>query len=168
VIVFRPEDEKTPPGDYREATERTRTALARGPLSIDDPGAVRDYFDRYYGEGADLGKQEQKVRCEELAFRSLARAFEMISDLTQTVFVGYDAAGRALIERLLAWGQLNREMLRGLQRYTVGLYPNEFALAQRGVIKEVRPDSNLWVCQEGCYDESLGLLLSRGAGEMVF
>jgi len=166
MIVFRPEDEKTPPGAYREATERTRVALARGPISIDDPAAVREYFDRYYGDGADLGKQEQNWR-DELAFRSLAQAFEMISDLTQAVFIGYDAMARAVIEELLARGRLDREILRALQRYTVGLYPGEFFLARQGVIQEVRPDSDLWVCQESCYDESLGLVLDRTASEMV-
>lgn len=85
VIVFEPEDQSTPPGVYREATERTRALIREGGLSIDDPECIRQYFDRLYGE-ANLGADTEKLR-RESKFRDLSKEFEMIPDNTESVFV---------------------------------------------------------------------------------
>lgn len=156
VIVFEPQNNELPPGVYTEATERTQALIREGGLSIDDPDCIRKYFDRLYGE-ADLGKKIQDDR-RNLKFRDVGE-LRMIDDITQSVFVPYGAEARGLIARLTAAGVLFLDLRRGLQRYTVGLYENEFRAAVRtGAIHEAWSNSNLWICPEGFYDEKLGFV----------
>ena len=166
VVVFEPEEPNLPPGVYREATERTKVLMQEGGLSIDNPGCIRQYFDRLYGE-ANLGEELQKLRSE-AKFREVSEEFEMIADNTQTIFVPYNAEARALIEQLNAAGVLYLKLRRGLQRYTVGIYEKEFRTAvARGILHEVRPGSNLWICPEGLYDSKLGFVTEPTAKQMV-
>jgi CRISPR-associated endonuclease/helicase Cas3 len=166
VIVFEPEEPGLPPGVYREATDRTQALIREGGLSIDEPDCIRRYFDRLYGE-ANLGEDLEQLRTD-LRFRDVGENFKMIADNSQSIFVPYDAEARDLIEQLNAAGVLHLNLRRRLQRYTVGLYPREIqAAAQRGVLYEVRPGSNLWICPEGFYDEKLGFVMEPSPGQMV-
>lgn len=165
VIVFEPEDEGLPQGVYREATKRTHALIQEGGLSIDDPDCIRRYFDRLYGE-ANLGDELQAKRCA-AKFREVGQEFEMIAD-TQTIFVPYDGKSRELIEQLQAAGVLHLELRRGLQRYSIGVYDREFRdAAARGIVREVRPGSDVWICQEGFYDNKLGFITAPMAKQMV-
>jgi CRISPR-associated endonuclease/helicase Cas3 len=166
VIVFEPEESRLPPGVYLEATDRTQALIREGGLSIDDPDCIRRYFDRLYGE-ADLGEGLETLRTN-LKFRCVSKEFEMIANDTQSVFVPYDAEARDLIGQLNAAGVLHLNLRRRLQRYTVGLHPREVqAAAQRGVLYQVRPNSSLWICPEGFYDEKLGFVMEPSPGQMV-
>jgi CRISPR-associated endonuclease/helicase Cas3 len=167
VIVFEPEEASLPPGVYREATARTQVLIQEGGLSIDNPDCIRQYFDRLYGE-ANLGEELQKLRSE-AKFREVSEEFEMIADNTQTVFVPYNTEARELIGQLHAAGVLYLKLRRGLQRYTVGIYEKEFRTAvARGILHEVRPGSDLWICSEGFYDPNLGFVTEPTARQMVF
>lgn len=165
-IVFEPDEDNLPLGVYREATERTRAMIREGGLSIDNPDHIRQYFDRLYAE-ANLGKELEDLRTR-MKFRDVSEQFEMIADNTQSVFVPYDAEARDLIAQLNAAGVLNLKLRRRLQRYTVGLYLNEIRAAARvGILYEVRPGSNLWICPEGFYDQKLGFLTDLAPYQMV-
>jgi CRISPR-associated endonuclease/helicase Cas3 len=166
VIVFRSPDEKTPPNEYREATDITRVmaknALQRGqPLQTDSTEQMTRYWNRYFTEGDDLGTPLQKLRLE-AKFATLADKFEMISNRTLDVFVPYDDAGRSAIQELRETGLLNKLMRAKLQRYTVGLRPYELEKA-RGVLEEIRKDSGIWVAVERAYTERKGLKLELSA-----
>ena len=166
VVVFQPENNELPPGVYTEATERTQALIRQGGLSIDNPDCIRQYFDRLYGE-ANLGREIQGFR-ERLRFRDVGEEFKMIDDNTQSIFVPYDPAARDLIARLNSAGVLYLELRHGLQRYTVGLYESEIRTAVRtGILYEVRPSSNLWICPEGLYSEKLGFVTEPSADQMV-
>jgi CRISPR-associated endonuclease/helicase Cas3 len=166
VVVFEPEDAGLPPGVYREATERTHILIEDGGLSIDNPDCIRQYFDRLYSE-ANLGEELEEFRSK-AKFRDVSKEFEMISDNTETIFVPYDAEARELIEQLQAAGVLYLRLRRGLQRYTVGIYERAFRMAvARGILHEVRPDSNLWICPEGFYDTRLGFVTEPTSSQMV-
>ena len=166
VIVFEPEEASLPPGVYREATERTQALIQEGGLSIHNPDAIRQYFDRLYGE-ANLGEELQRLRGEG-KFRDVSNEFEMIADNTKTIFVPHNADARELIAQLQASGVLHLKLRRGLQRYTVGIREKEFrgAVAQ-GILREVRPGSDLWICPEGFYDPTLGFVTKPTPGQMV-
>jgi CRISPR-associated endonuclease/helicase Cas3 len=167
VVVFEPEEACLPAGVYREATERTLALIQEGGLSIDNPDCIRQYFDRLYGEGADLGESLEELRRAE-KFREVSKEFEMIADNTQTIFVPYNADARGLIAQLRMAGVLYLKLRRGLQRYTVGIRKKEFWHAvARGILREVRPGSNLWICQEGFYDPTLGFVTEPTAKQMV-
>jgi CRISPR-associated endonuclease/helicase Cas3 len=168
VVVFEPEDAGLPPGVYREATARTHVLIEDGGLSIDNPDCIRQYFDRLYGEGADLGGELEELRRAE-KFRDVSERFELIEDNTQTIFVPYDTKALELIAQLRATGVLYLKLRRDLQRYTVGIYEKEFRTAvARGILREVRPGSDLWICQEGFYDRQFGFVTEPTAKQMVF
>lgn len=166
VIVFGPEEAKLPSDSYREATDRTQALVRAGGLSLDEPNHMRQYFERLYGEG-DLGREIEDLRAE-MKFRKVNDEFEIISDRTQSVFVPYDTDAREAIAELNQTGVLHLRLRRRLQRYTIGLYPNQiYAGAARGVLYEVRAKLGLWVCAEGFYDEKLGFVPEPSAADMV-
>jgi len=160
LIVFRSEDEKTPPHDYREATDITgtmaRVAVARGePIQPDSLEVMNHFWNRYFGEGDDLGRPLQERRLTAM-FATLADEFEMISSRTLDVFVPYDLAARDALDELRRIGQLTKDLRRRLRRYTVGLQPYERDKA-RGVLEEVRKESGVFVAVAQAYSGETGL-----------
>lgn len=168
VVVFLPEDDRVPPNEYKQATGLTRAlvqnALLQGTsLQVDSSEAILHFFERYYGEGANLGDALQAMRSR-AEFATLAENFEMISNRTRDVFVPY-GEGQKWIEELRNIGRLTRELRRKLQRYVVGLQPYEFEKA-RGVLAEVRPESEIWIAVERSYSETTGLKFELGAEDL--
>jgi len=167
LVVFRTEDGKTPPHEYKEATDITRNMAKRAPLSIDDPAVMHLYFHKYYGEAdaLSLGAGLEAKR-DDVKFRDVAEEFEMISDYTQDVFVCRDEKSRAAIAELDAIGTMTSELRRKLQRYVVGLNPSEFLQARRGAVRQIR-DTDCWVCVDGFYTDDLGIVIAPAAASMV-
>lgn len=167
LTVFCTEDGKTPPHEYREATDITANMAGAAPLSIHDPVVMARYFNRYYGEASSssLGAELEKAR-DEANFQYVADEFRMISDYTQDVFVPWDDQSRVLIQKLDAIGMLTAELRHKLQRYVVGLSPGEFLRAKRAAVRQVR-DSGLWVCVDGMYKDDLGIVIEPDAASMV-
>jgi CRISPR-associated endonuclease/helicase Cas3 len=160
VIVFLPEDDRVPPNEYRIATDLTNTlameALRKGSsLQVDSADAIGAFFERYYGEGADLGEKLQAMR-QKAEFASLANEFEMINSRTRDVFVPYGEETLYWLDELRTVGRLTGELRHKLQRSVVGLQPYEVEKA-RGVLYELRPGSEVWLAVEGSYSETKGL-----------
>jgi CRISPR-associated endonuclease/helicase Cas3 len=163
LIVFKPADNKTPPGAYENATTLTETMALQRSIQSDDLPAMERFFERYYTEGGDTGANIQELR-KKFCFRTLADEFEMISSRTQDVFVPF-GEGKQLITELTRIGQLTAGLRRKLQRYTVGLQPWEFQEARRSVLAEVRPDSNIWFAVDPAYNPHIGLQLTIAADQ---
>jgi CRISPR-associated endonuclease/helicase Cas3 len=161
LIVFRPEDERTPPNEYKEATGLT-LAMAREALQLgqsiqpDSMERMRRYWNRYYGD-CDQGQGLQDHRMN-ARFRTLAEEFEMISNRTLDAFVPYDDQARSAIDELRSIGLLTKELRQKLRRYTVGLQPYEFEKA-KGVLEKIGNDGDIWVAVDRAYSESKGLKL---------
>jgi CRISPR-associated endonuclease/helicase Cas3 len=180
VVVFLPEENRTPPNEYAEATALTRVLCnerdtAEGGIQVDDPRALPDYFRRYYGhEDARLGKRLVEFRSLR-KFKTLADEFEMISNRTKDVYVGHDAESRQLIEEAEREFRERRHFtpelrkkLQQLQRSIVGLGPWEFDKARAaGVIAEVVGDSGIWIATGNAYTERLGLALELLPQDLV-
>jgi CRISPR-associated endonuclease/helicase Cas3 len=165
VVVFVPEDDKMPPGAYAEAAAITRTLAASGALSIDDPLAIRRYFDRYYDPGAlDSGNIEASRH--RLQYAAVAGDFRMIDDEGRSVIVVFNEEAKALVERLRFSGL---GVLRRLQRYTVNLNEGDFRKAVAlGAVHRVIPDAEVWAACEGFYDKKqLGLRLEPRPADLV-
>ena len=158
VIVFRPEDHRLPPNEYKEATGKTEALARTLRPQVDSAEAIELYFERYYGEGGDLGEELERLRTRDghFKFATLAADFEMISSRTRDVFVPYDEASRSAIEELRGIKRLTRELRHRLQRYVVGLYPNEFQKA-RGVLEQIGAEGEVWVAVEQAYSPIKGL-----------
>lgn len=169
VIVFRPEDERMPPHDYRQAADDTK-ALAKqvledgSPIQVDDAAAMRAFYGRYYapGDPKALGVEFNAMR-QRLEFAKLADQFEYINSRTRDVFVPDDEEARAAIAELDRIGQLTGALRRILQRHTVGLNPTEFEKAcSAGAVRALRPNSELWIAADWAYEEDLGINLAPG------
>lgn len=141
VFVFEPEDVK---GEkfFRETANVASEIIElkkEGQLDGDLLGeeAIRKYFDiYYYREGEKCGWDEkcilEKFRLHEcnrdfplaFAFASAARDFKLIDEIYEPIIIPFDEKALERIEQLKCEKiPLNRDLLRGLQRYTVQIAP---------------------------------------------
>jgi CRISPR-associated endonuclease/helicase Cas3 len=163
VVVFQPEDNRMPPGAYREAAGITEALAAGGQLSIDDPDIIRAYFDRYYNGTLDADGIEALRRG--LQFKTVADRFQMIEDNSRSVIVPFDSTGVELLTSL-RFGALS--VLRQLQRYTVNLWENDFRKARAlGAIYQVLEGQEIWASRPGFYDQQTGLRVEPAPDELV-
>ena len=127
VVIFRPEDERTPPHDYKEATGYTRALAEERNIQVDDAEAMRLFYERYYNESDKdaMGTKMNAMRTR-LEFATLATEFEYINSRTRDVFVPDDEEGKAALAKLEATRQMNTALRRMLQRHTVGLNGDRF------------------------------------------
>jgi CRISPR-associated endonuclease/helicase Cas3 len=123
------------------------------------------YFQQYFGaeepdkHGIGNLLTKDASQCV-LQFRSAAERFRLIDDKnTWPVLVPYDERAEELLG-LLRSKEINKGILRQLQRYTVTVYEHEFKkLRGIGAIEELQPD--LWaVCVTNAYDKQRGLLMT--------
>lgn len=161
VIVFRPEEMRTPPGAYRIATAKTVEFLARHPDAAERlhlPEFYAAYFRELY---ALLGPESAKhdpvyAACEVLDFPKAAEECRLIGDETRAVLVKW-GRGMELAEKLARQQHLTAAECREAQRYSVNLYQGEFSAAQgRGYLYQPAKDWDFWVWNSD-YDPDLGL-----------
>ncbi len=161
VIIFRPEEGKTPPGAYRIATAKTVEFLDRNPDATERlhlPEFYAAYFRELYGL---LGPQSVKkdavfVASEALDFPKAADECSLIGDETRAVLVKWER-GEALAEKLKLQQHLTAAECREAQRFSVNLYQSQFADAQaKGYVYQPAKDWDFWVWNSD-YDPDLGL-----------
>ena len=121
VVVFRPEDEKYPPGGYEQATRVTGSLLLeRGALSIDDPETFRAYYrDLYDLTGVateDETPLEDAIRAAD--YPQVAQHYRLIDRDTVQVVVPWD---EARMQRLIE-GPFDRHWIRQARAVTVAIY----------------------------------------------
>ena len=167
VVVFRPEELKTPPGAYRTATLKTVEFLNRHPDAADRlhlPEFYAAYFRELYGLLGPQSVNDDEVFAASAAldFPKAAEACSLIGDETRAVLVKWeDQAGRnlgkELAEKLHLQKHLTAVECREAQRCSVNLYHREFVDAQaKGYIYQPTKDWDFWVWNSD-YDEDLGL-----------
>ena len=125
--------------------------------------AVRRYFQIHFWKHKERWDEKKVMECfpppsstapVHYNFRTASERFQWIEDTTETVFVPYGKQGQKLIERLRREGP-SRDLLRRLQRYSVGVYDRVFN-SMLGTDIE-RLDSGFAVLiNETCYDHDLG------------
>jgi CRISPR-associated endonuclease/helicase Cas3 len=171
VNVFVP-PHPSPKGLLRFGEDACKSILYNHPNNLLVPEIFKSYFNQYYSNARDLldkhGIQDlltKDARECQIQFRTAADRFHLIEeDGSVSILVPYanpeNAAhdSRPLIARLRA-GELHRDLLRELQRYTVSVRKHPFeALRKANDIEEVVPD--LWVLRnETAYHTQLGLLV---------
>lgn len=161
VIVFRPEELKTPPGAYRIATAKTVEFLNRHPDAADRlhlPEFYAAYFRELYGLLGPQSVKDDKVfaASEILDFPKAAEECSLIGNETRAVLVKW-GRGEGLAEKLEREKHLTAADCREAQRFSVNLYQSEFFDAQaKGYIYQPAEDWSFWVWNSD-YDEDLGL-----------
>lgn len=167
VIVFRPEDNKLPPGIYKTATDLTASLLA----SNDADALASDHtlFERYFDQLYQLVPVDSDIQNEreKLHFRKVADLARVIKDETQAVIVPY-GKGIELIEAIQTRivtkdrPRFDRTDMRKLQRFMVNLRSNDFQrlLAQRA-ITPLLPNLRIYVLGGGWYHPELGIVIDH-------
>jgi CRISPR-associated endonuclease/helicase Cas3 len=126
-------------------------------LSLSDPEVFRSYFDRLYAQSSLDVRGVQPLR-EALKFRATAEAFTVIDDSSIPIVIPYRREGEGAVAAFRAAGP-SRDRLRALQRFTVGVYPDQARIIEaRGAI-ELLHDMVRVLVSTVDYDEDLGLRL---------
>jgi CRISPR-associated endonuclease/helicase Cas3 len=131
TYIFRPEDQKAETY-FRETAQVAHQLLDLHPDLLSQE-AIRHYFDLYYYQQSKRWDAKGILDAESFyldggdktfpflfQFKTVAENFRLIDDWQVPVIIPYDEKGRALIVELRNPSiLLNRQLLRGLQRYTV-------------------------------------------------
>jgi CRISPR-associated endonuclease/helicase Cas3 len=162
VTVFEPRSGGTPAGTYAMAVDRTRRFLTRhvdseGFAQVDDPTLVTAWFQDLY-EAIRDNTYDIRVAAavKTWDYPEVSRAFRMIAEDTESVFVAnYQGAPDSVAEVLAAVkrnGALSRDLWRRIQPYSVNVH------------KRLLPDFSepvsgfrVW---EGSYDRKRGFPLT--------
>jgi CRISPR-associated endonuclease/helicase Cas3 len=160
MIVFRARS-APPRGTPRRALGITESLLREhgGTLDLNDPVIFEDYFRMlYFAEDLDA-KGIQTLR-QEFRFASVSREFQLIEDgFTHSVVVPFGNAS-ARLDELRRLGP-TRETTRGLQAFTVNIYPDAFQkLSNTGALQEILEGT--WAVTgffSGLYDNKYGLVV---------
>ncbi|MDR1400183.1 MAG: CRISPR-associated helicase Cas3' [Treponema sp.] len=164
VVVFNA-PRKAPPGFLRKAVETAQLICKNSVDNLTEQRLFENYFQELYWKANSLDKKEimKLLKLEPdygIQFRSAAEAFKLIGNDMRAILVPYgDGAKRiALLEKSEV---PERVLLRKLQRYTVNVYPEQFAeLQRRGSLKEVLPDIYALNSQSE-YNTEIGLLVDE-------
>ncbi len=158
VIVFHPADSAMPPGVYKLAAEKTHEFLARHTsVPLDQPETYARYFAEFYRlAGPDIAERDAVLKLSAAYdFPGAAEKCRYIDADTRGVLVEW-GEGAGLIENLHRERHLTSDECRHAQRFSVNLYPHEFAKAQAyGAIVQPVPEFDLWVWKDH-YDPDLG------------
>jgi CRISPR-associated endonuclease/helicase Cas3 len=181
VVVFRTDEDKMPPGVYRQGADETLIMLKAAGLDMHDPAIFESYFTRLYGLTNADRYEIQKLR-KGLAFASVDEAFELIRDDTFPVLVPYpqktedadqlDAwsrARRGLVEYLPGRRVPLRALMRDIQPWLVNCRRRERErLVSEGAVVELIPNV-LWEwAHESTYDRRRGITDGRVAPEAFY
>ncbi len=119
--------------------------------------------------GVYLSRTGRKIkRLLGQSFKEANTLFKVI-DENDTVIVPYDQNSKDLISRLCSEsGKYNLYgIMRDLQRYSINVY-DITKLMRSGVVREVVPESGIFVLVEGYYDEHLGMVRKSVNKAIVF
>jgi len=86
VIVFRPEDGKMPPGDYRTGADLASSLLKTSDLDLHKPDAFERYYQQLY-QAVDTDKHRINELRTRLNFPEVAARFRLIDDDTVPLVV---------------------------------------------------------------------------------
>ena len=174
VFVFVP-PKQAPKGLLRFGEDACKIILHERPENPLTPEQFRHYFTHYYSKVGKDGLDKYGIKelltkdaaqCK-IQFRTAAEKFQLIEeDGSGAVIVPYanpknsSRDSRPLIAQLRS-GELDRWLLRKLQRFTVSVRERDFkALTNAGDIEILAP--GLWVLKnETAYHPDLGLLVGE-------
>ncbi|RJX30592.1 MAG: CRISPR-associated helicase Cas3' [Desulfurivibrio sp.] len=172
VFIFIPEEKGLPPGVYTTATGISASMLGN---SLESLGKAPDIFARYFSQLYQLTNTDHARRGEtsiqedreSFRFREVARKARVIVDDGQPVIVPFRQGAERIFDirsrkRPPGEPRFDRNDLRRLQRYMVNVSNREFAmLLHTGMAKPLFPNLELYVLEEGCYHDQLGLIIDN-------
>lgn len=166
VVVFVPPTQP-PAGHLRQACQAGRQVLQRRPADPLAPALFTEYFQiLYWQKGTEqldsqgivpLLKNNQRL---EFSFRTAAERFQLIPETQAPVIVRY-GNNEWLLNQLAHSDQLERKLLRQLQRYVVNI-PRRVhqRLLAEGAIAERQPGVYVQITPQ-LYDPVVGLRVEQ-------
>lgn len=150
LLIFRAKGQWMAP-ERKISVQAGESVLRRFGQSSLEPKAIEQYFHKLYH---DFGKCEldrhgvldmihDKGASLDFPFETIGRDFRLIDNITRPVIVANDDESRRWLAELKDWDSKLplRDILRRLQRYTVGLTTRDFAeLLTARVVRAVRPE----------------------------
>lgn len=169
VRVFRPEDERYPPGGYEAAARVTSMLLKQNPegLDLQSPGLFAEYYRTLYSlTGIGAAEQGRAKKLAEavgrLDFSAAAELYRLIDQDAINVVVPYDReAFEDLREELRRAGRPTRGWIRRARPHTVNVYRRRGGDPLHAFLQPASGDREDWflLLDEKLYDrERLGLL----------
>ena len=161
VVVFVPPTQP-PAGHLRQACQAGRQVLQRRPADPLAPALFTEYFQiLYWQKGTEqldsqgivpLLKNNQRF---EFSFRTAAERFQLIPEIQAPVIVRY-GNNESLLNQLAHSDQLERKLLRQLQRYVVNIprRVHQRLLAEAAIAEH---QSGVYVQVAPIYDPIVGL-----------
>ncbi|MCX7984921.1 MAG: CRISPR-associated helicase Cas3' [Bacteroidetes bacterium] len=167
VIVFIP-PKPSPRGLLRYQEDACKELLRNNKVDELSPQLFKQYFEYFYARLDDMDKPRFYERLVKnapyfvFAFRSFAQEFNLIDEVQQSIVVWYTNPkngnnSEELIKQLQA-GNINRNLLRKLQRFVVNVHLKIFEnIRKQGFVQEV---AGYWIqSSDGLYKPGLGLEL---------
>lgn len=154
-FVFEPPT--APPGVLKEHCAVAQSMLTHNPeLDIFSPATFPAYF-AWLHEPSRLDARGIQPLREELRFKGVDEAFQMIPSATTPIFIPLCSRARRLLERL-RWEGPSRDLLRALQPYSVSVYDGAFReLASHGAIEVIQENFHaLYQAPGPHYDSATG------------
>lgn len=158
--------------------QRINVGATRETLSISDDLGSRESVERYFRVFRNLIGQEstdqadtvknltQGIAGDRLPFRTVAEAFHLIDQNTNTVYVPTEES-KDLIEEIRR-GEARRSTFRRLGQYGVNVYEKHYRdLLDAGDIEELTPGCGVLI-NPTVYDENTGLSLNADSGRAEF
>lgn len=155
-----------PPRLLKLHRDVARVMLRADPgLDLTRPETFRRYFDQLYTMRNLDARGIQPMR-ESLQFEHVAKAFRMIDDAGETVFIPFGDEGREAVNAIRYEG-INRWTLRTLQPFGVSIFPAALLELRRQGAVELLHDS-IWVLTSDIhYDWNLGLVFEADSTRLV-
>lgn len=167
VYVYMPET-GIPGGVFKQPAQITKTTVETSPSNFLNGATIRNYFKELFwikSLGKSLDEKRILKDCKtgeaklDLPFKDIASKYRIIEDIMEPIIIPYDQSARMLIAKLRSEGP-SGAVLRGLQRYTVGVYPYQFAfLKSEGFLEGIHNTYHIVndLRYEDAYSEKLGL-----------
>ncbi|MGL5033733.1 MAG: helicase-related protein, partial [Microcystaceae cyanobacterium] len=152
VVIFDPQEGRTPRGEYDTAIAITKTLLNSPDLDLDSPDIFQEYFRQLY-KNVPTDKHDIQGLRKHLNYPKVAEKFKFIQDDTTPVVIQYNDHVRELLRLIERRGLLSGDW-RSLQPYLVNLRNYEFKQSEE-FRQEIAP--SLWVWKGG-YDPVQGIM----------
>jgi CRISPR-associated endonuclease/helicase Cas3 len=160
VVVFRPAENRLPPGSYQTAAGITAGLLGREGVDLDDPEVSRAYYRQLY-ESVDTDRDRIQALRGRLEYPDVAERFRLVEDDTESIVVTtYGTSNEQrrvadLLEQLRQGNSNQRTLRRRLQPHVVAVYARDARKYERqGFVAPVAPGLGEWL---GRYDAVRGL-----------
>lgn len=180
VFIYESQDFPIPNRlvDVREATAATRKILALNPeADLLSPDTANLFFRIYYNHRKDQTNQwdlkgiigmtplrstPEKI-LKSFKFNDIKNNFKIIQDTSRTVMILLDREAELIWERLKFLDSQglypDKDLRRGIQRYSVQIYDNEWPILQdHGMESYIDEALHVLVQPQGIYDEHKGIL----------